>query len=58
MWTGAKTKTVSPLHGEFVRLINTALLKTVDTFVMIKMTFTAVRCATGNLGGYRVFKDI
>jgi hypothetical protein len=59
MWmTGVKMKTVNPLHGEFVGVMNKPLLKTVDTFSMIKRTVTAVRCATGSLGGFRVFKDI
>jgi hypothetical protein len=56
--TGVKTKTVSPLHGEFVGVMIKPLPKTADTFLMIKRTVTAVRCATGNLGGFRVFKDI
>jgi len=56
--TGVKVKTVSPLHGEFVGVKIKPLLKTLDTFFMIKRTATAVRCATGNLGGFRVFKDI
>jgi hypothetical protein len=59
MWmTEVKMKTVSPLHGEFVGVMNKPLLKTVDTFLMIKRTVTAVRCAAGNLDGFRVFKDI
>jgi hypothetical protein len=59
MWmTGVKMKTFNPLHGEFVGVMIKPLLKTVDTFLMIKRTVTVVRCATGNLGGFRVFKDI
>jgi hypothetical protein len=62
MWiwwvTGMKMKTVGPHPGEFVGVTNKPLLKTMDTWLMIKRTFTIVRCATGNLGGFRVFKDI
>jgi hypothetical protein len=55
---GVKRKTVIPLRGEFVGVMDKPLLKTVDTFLMIKRTVTAARCATGNLNGFRVFKDI
>jgi hypothetical protein len=56
--TGAKRKMVSPVHGEFVGVMNKQLLTTVDTFLTMKRTVIAVRCATGSLSGFRVFKDI